>query len=48
MVVCNHCGEYLGKGDSYDLMLDHIHHCDGEIAKAYRKAKDEENGWVVR
>jgi len=37
-VYCNHCGEYLGIGDSYDLMKNHIHSCPGKIAKAYRRA----------
>ena len=46
MVVCNHCGQDLGDGDSYDLMSSHIHQCEGKIAKEYRKAVDEEDGWV--
>jgi hypothetical protein len=47
MAICNHCGEDLGDGDSYDLMNAHIRFCDGKVAKQYRKARDEENGWVA-
>ena len=35
------CGEYLGMGDSYDLMKGHIYSCRGKAATAFRKAKDE-------
>lgn len=48
-IICSHCGENLGEvregRDEYDIMKDHINYCTGKIAKDYRKAKDEEEGW---
>lgn len=49
---CSHCGEDLGEVregcDEYDLMKAHIWNCPGEIAKSWRKAKAEEDGWIRR
>lgn len=43
---CSHCGEDIGEPSEncgeYDLMKYHIWHCTGEIARAWRKARDED------
>jgi hypothetical protein len=39
---CNHCGEELGAGDSYDLMKSHMWHCESKVARAACKGIENE------
>lgn len=39
---CRFCGTELGDGDPYNLLSAHIHSCQSEEARRFRKARDEE------